>query len=310
MALAAQKSKILVIGGTGYLGKYIVAASVKAGHPTFALVREATITSNPAKSALVDQFKRDGVKLIYGDINDHENLVKAIKQVDVIISAVGRLLIADQVKIIAAIKEAGNVKRLFPSEFGPDMDHAHAMEPAGSFFAGKRKIRRAVEAEGIPYTYIASNEVAGYYLANFGQENATTPPRDKVFILGHGNTKVVFVEEHDVATYTIKAVDDPRTLNKVLHVRPPANILSLNELVALWEKKIGKTLEKIFVPEDQIIKSIQESTYPKNLYVSFAHSVFVTGHGADLNDPAGVEASELYPEVEYTSASEFLDRFV
>ena len=45
-----------------------------------------------------------------GDLNDHESLVKAIKQVDVVICSFGRLLIEDQVKIVAAIKEAGNVK--------------------------------------------------------------------------------------------------------------------------------------------------------------------------------------------------------
>ena len=50
------------------------------------------------------------VIIMQGDVLNHESLVKAIKQVDVVISTVGHTLIADQVKIIAAIKEAGNVK--------------------------------------------------------------------------------------------------------------------------------------------------------------------------------------------------------
>ena len=60
----AQKSKILIIGGTGYIGKYIVEESVKAGHPTFALVRENT-TSNPEKSKLIESFKSSGVTLLH-----------------------------------------------------------------------------------------------------------------------------------------------------------------------------------------------------------------------------------------------------
>jgi hypothetical protein len=36
--------------------------------------------------------------------------VKAVKQVDIVISTVGLQQIADQVKIIAAIKEAGSIK--------------------------------------------------------------------------------------------------------------------------------------------------------------------------------------------------------
>jgi len=43
-------------------------------------------------------------------LSDHESLVKALKEVDVVISALGGRQIDDQVKLIAAIKEAGNIK--------------------------------------------------------------------------------------------------------------------------------------------------------------------------------------------------------
>lgn len=48
-----------------------------------------------------------------GDLYDHESLVQAMKQVDVVISTVGHMQLADQVKLISAIKEAGNVKVRF-----------------------------------------------------------------------------------------------------------------------------------------------------------------------------------------------------
>lgn len=67
----------------------------------------------------------------------------------------------------------------------------------------------------------------------------------------------IFNKEEDIGSYTIRAVDDPRTLNKILYLRTPKNIYSLNELVALWEKKIGKTLEKIHVSEENILKDIK-----------------------------------------------------
>jgi len=67
----------------------------------------------------------------------------------------------------------------------------------------------------------------------------------------------VFNKEDDIATCTIKAVDDPRTLNKILYIRPPANTISFNDLVSLWEKKIGKTLGRIYVPEEQLLKNIR-----------------------------------------------------
>ena len=61
--MAAEKSKVLIIGGTGYIGKFVVEASVKAGHPTFALVRQSTV-SDPVKGKLVEHFKTLGVTLL------------------------------------------------------------------------------------------------------------------------------------------------------------------------------------------------------------------------------------------------------
>ena len=55
--------------------------------------------------------------LIYcdqGDLFDHVSLVKAIKQVDVVISSLGHGQLADQDKLLAAIVEAGNVKVRLP----------------------------------------------------------------------------------------------------------------------------------------------------------------------------------------------------
>ncbi|CAN1126998.1 Phenylcoumaran benzylic ether reductase Betv6, partial [Linum perenne] len=307
----AEKSKILIIGGTGYIGKFIVEASLKAGHPTFVLVREATV-SDPVKGKLVDSFKSSGATLLHGDLYDHESLVKAIKQADVVISTVGSMQLADQTKIISAIKEAGNVKRFLPSEFGNDVDHVHAVEPAKTAFETKASIRRAIEAEGIPYTYVPSNLFAGYFLPTLGQPGLTSPPRDKITILGDGNTKAVLNKEDDIGTYTIRAVEDPRTLNKTLLIKPPKNIYSINELVALWEKKIGKTLEKTYVPEDQLLKTIQESPIPLNIILSISHSVFVKGDQTNFDiEPAwGVEASELYPDVKYTTVEEYLSQFI
>ena len=32
---------------------------------------------------------------------------------------------------------------------------------------------------------------------------------------------------------------------------------TINELIPLWEKKIGKTLEKTYVPKEQLLENIQ-----------------------------------------------------
>ncbi|GLT92104.1 hypothetical protein SLE2022_099600 [Rubroshorea leprosula] len=281
----AEKTKILIIGGTGLnIGKLLVEVSANSGHPTYVLVRESTV-SDPVKGEILENFKNLGVKLLNGDINNHESLVKAIKQVDVVICAVGLMQMADQVKIISAIKEAGNIKRFFPSEFGFDPDGAYeiSVEPAKPVVFGVKN-----------------------------QPGATTTPRDKVIILGDCNVKGVYNKKVDIATYTIRAVDDPRTLNKTLHVRPPKNTVSFNEVVAIWEKLIGKTLEKTYTPEEQILKDIQELPFLDSVLLSLNHLHFVKGDhfNFEIKPSFGVEASKLYPDVKYTTVEEFLTQFV
>jgi 5-methylthioribose kinase len=72
-------------------------------------------------------------------MNEHESLVAAVKQADVVISAVGhhhgpQELHQGQLNIVAAIKQAGNVKRFVPSEYGMDVEQGleAVVEPARS----------------------------------------------------------------------------------------------------------------------------------------------------------------------------------
>ena len=60
--------------------------------------------------------------------------------------------------------------------------------------------------------------------------------------------------EEDVAAYTVKAATDPRVANRVIVYRPPGNIVSQLDLISSWEKKTGRTLKKINMPEEEIVK--------------------------------------------------------
>lgn len=152
-------------------------------------------------------------------------------------------------------------QRFVPSEFGLDADRSDAVEPARSMFiTNKAAIRRAVEAAGVPYTYVLVGYFFGYGLPSIGQVVVDqAPPVDKALVLGDGDTKLVFVDEADIVTYTVLAADDPRAENKTLRIVPPANTLTHNELLALWEEKTGKTFQRVHLPEDAVLKRIQGS---------------------------------------------------
>ena len=108
------KSKVLVVGGTGYIGKRIVMASLAQGHVTYVLQRPET-GLDIDKAQMLLSFKQRGARLVEGSFSDHRSLVDAVKQVDVVICTVSgvhfrshKLLL--QLQLVEAIKEAGNIK--------------------------------------------------------------------------------------------------------------------------------------------------------------------------------------------------------
>lgn len=68
---------------------------------------------------------------------------------------------------------------------------------------------------------------------------------------------MVFVDEDDMAKYTAKTLNDPRTLNKTVYVRPTDNILTQMELVQIWEKLTEKELEKTYVSGNDFLADIE-----------------------------------------------------
>lgn len=108
------KSRVLVVGGTGYIGKRLVKASLAEGHPT-CILRRSEIGLDIDKLQVLMEFKRQGARLVDGSFSDHQSLVEAVKQVDVVMCAMSgvhfrshNLLL--QLKLVDAIKEAGNIK--------------------------------------------------------------------------------------------------------------------------------------------------------------------------------------------------------
>ncbi|KAK8516460.1 hypothetical protein V6N13_097740 [Hibiscus sabdariffa] len=310
------KSKVLVVGGTGYIGRKIVKASLAEGHETYVLQRPE-IGLDIEKLETLLSFKRQGARLLEGSFNDPKSLVDAVKQVDVVICTMSgvhfrshNLLL--QLKLVDAIKEAGNVKRFLPSEFG--MDPAlmgHALEPGRVTFDEKMVVRKAIEEANIPFTYVIANCFGGYFAGNLSQLERLTPPKDKVFLYGDGNVKVVYMDEDDIAAYTIKAIDDPRTLNKTLYIRPPDNILTQSELIQKWETLSRKKLHKISISADDFLASMKGLDLAGQVGVGHFYHIFYEGCLTNFEiGEGGEEASKLYPQVEYTRMEEYLKIYV
>ena len=108
------KSKVLVVGGTGHVGKRIVKACLAQGHTTYVLQRPE-IGLDIDKLQMLLSFKEQGAHLVEGSFSDHQSLVDAVKLVDVVICTMSGVHfrshnILMQLKLVEAIKEAGNIK--------------------------------------------------------------------------------------------------------------------------------------------------------------------------------------------------------
>ncbi|KAI5077440.1 hypothetical protein GOP47_0007264 [Adiantum capillus-veneris] len=305
----ASKSKILIIGGTGHLGTWITKASVALQHPTFLLVRPSTLAARPD---LASSLHSIGVNILQGSLEDKSSIIDAVEHADIVISAVkmGEHIVG-QLNIVEAIKQAGCNQRFVPSEFGVDVNSPRGLAASEGLqkmvFDDKRRVRQAIEAAGVPFTILCGFMFAEIFAKTLGQPvQWTSPPTDKVLIYGDGHTKGSYMCVEDIGRFIIKAADNPRTLNKVVYLRFPKNILSQLELVALWEAKYGKEIEKIHVSERDVLDMINE-----NPFMAMKHAVYMQGATSILDQESNhVEASDLYPLEKYTSIEEYFEQFI
>ena len=70
--------KVVIVGGTGYIGKYVVKESVKRGYATTVVLRPGAVEKK-------DFFA--GAKLVYADVCDEASLLQVLTEpVDAVIS--------------------------------------------------------------------------------------------------------------------------------------------------------------------------------------------------------------------------------
>ncbi|XP_027152951.1 leucoanthocyanidin reductase-like isoform X1 [Coffea eugenioides] len=308
---AEKGSRILIIGATGFIGHFIAQASLASGKSTYILSRAAAPC--PSKARAIKALEDQGAISIHGSVNDQEFMEKTLKEheIDIVISAVGGGNLLEQVILIRAMKAVGTIKRFLPSEFGHDVDRAEPVEPGLTMYNEKRRVRRLIEESGVPYTYICCNSIASWPYYDNTHPSEVSPPLDQFQIYGDGSVKAYFVAGADIGKFTVKATEDVRTLNKIVHFRPSCNFLNINELATLWEKKIGRTLPRVVVSEDDLLAAAEENIIPQSVVASFTHDIFIKGCQVNfpVDGPNEIEVSSLYPDEPFQTMDECFNEF-
>lgn len=159
-----QPKSILTFGATGTIGRYITNAIANA-QPAFDQVTIFTSEDTVVrKHDFIEELKSKNVKIITGDINNEEDVKKAYKGIDTVVSAVGRNVIETQINLFKIAAESDSVKWFFPSEYGTDVEYGpeSADEKPHQL---KLKVRKYIRenANGLKYTFVVTGPYIDMY---------------------------------------------------------------------------------------------------------------------------------------------------
>lgn len=260
-------------------------------------------------SVKMKALKAFGATIHEGDLNDYDSLLKACKAVDNVISAVNWQS-GDERTLVQAAKDS-HVKRFIPSAFGVDFTIA---DPGSCLICDNfSAVYKSIIEAGLPHTLVYTGGFFTYWVSTLGDMTrlgSKLPPAE-VNVYGDGRIKGAFVSESDVASVTVRTLNDPKMENKAIQIN--ANTITQNEMIDIWEKMSGRSVRRIPVTSDDIEKIIAESTAPdQRIMLSVAQlqrSYWLRGESVKRSRST-MEAIELYPDMKFQTIQEELARYL
>jgi uncharacterized protein YbjT (DUF2867 family) len=224
--------KVLVAGGTGRLGSLVVRRLLDRG------VEVRVLTRDVARAGDLESL---GAEAVVGDVRRPDTLPAAMRDVDVVVSAVHGFAGTDRVSP-ESVDRDGN---------------AHLVEAAGTAGAAvvlmsiveaapdspmvllrcKDAAERRLRASAVDWTVVRSAAFLELWAELVG----------KGIVFGRGQNPINFVSVHDVAEVVVKAVLDPGSRGRVIDVIGP-QCVTFNELAAALRKVSGQPTRVRHVP--------------------------------------------------------------
>lgn len=281
-------SSTLIIGATGLLGAEMAKASAGNGDQVHVLVRPSTA----ANAARIRPLKDIGATVHVGDLDDYDSLVRAVGQVDRVISSV-HVGSASEMTLVRAVKDVG-VSRYVPSA-GFGLDFAAAAPGSIEPLDIKRTVFDAVRQADLPYTVIYTNGFFSTWVATLGDltrfGSAPLPP-DEVTLYGDGTVPATFVSEKDIAAVTLRALEDPNAVRR--EIRIARNKITQGAMIELWRRVSGRSPRIATMSAEEL-----EALIAVAPGLGLLRAFWIRGETALETDTP--EAGALYPELAFES---------
>jgi uncharacterized protein YbjT (DUF2867 family) len=234
-------TKVLVTGGTGFVGPKVVAALRDRGLDVRALVRRA------------DRSPLAGVELATGDVTDEQSLRAALEGCTHVVHLVAiikggpadfdAVMTQGTRKLIAAAKDAGVERFVLMSALGTG-ERTKDLVP---YYSAKWNMEEDVRASGLEHVIFRPSFV-------FGSDGGVLPTFVKqvryapvVSVIGSGSQRIQPVWVGDVAAAFAQSVDLPAAANGTFDVGGP-DVVTWDGLYRTIAKVLGKRRPLVHVP--------------------------------------------------------------
>ncbi|EMR64045.1 hypothetical protein MGN70_007204 [Eutypa lata] len=295
-------SKILLVGATGNIGKYITNAILSSNPPIaqkVSIFTSPATASNPSKQALLSSWKSQGLTVIKGDLRNADHVAKAYEGIDTVVSAVGRDGLLEQIELLKLAEASSSVKWFFPSEYGTDIEYDASSadeKPHQNKLTVRRFIRENIKKLKITYV------VTGPYIDMFFRlmPGAESPggfdwSSKKAVVVGSGNEKVGFTSMPDVGKFVAAALRHPEvSQGKALKVQ--SFVVSPNAILNEFEKQTGTTWTVEHTPIEKLRKEEKERWESKSPSATLYTLRRIWGEGKTLYEKTDNESLGLRDE--------------
>src|SRR5712691_2875158 len=235
---------ILVIGGTGRLGRQVVELLVQRGRPVRVLTRD------PRRAALP---RTGGVQLVGGDLRQRDSLGPALDGVDTVVCTAhgGEGAGSNGPRGIEGrgIPELIGLATGRLAQFVYISTASARLDSPSEFFRLKAQAERRLRASGIPYSLLRPPHLLDTWVPMLAKPLAK---KDRAMVIGAGQNPVSWVGAHDVAAVAATLAGEPGTgFTADLGGPEP---LTLRELNQQLERALGVTAKRSTVMSPAMLR--------------------------------------------------------
>jgi uncharacterized protein YbjT (DUF2867 family) len=218
--------KVLVTGGTGFVGPHVVRAIAERGHDLKLLVRDSTRSRELPGQPVV------------GEMTNTVSLQHAVEGVDAVVHLVAirqgkeeqfrRVMEQGTRDLVTAARDAGVSRFVLMSALGTSEETKDLV----AYYHAKWEMEQAVKGSGVDHVIFRPSFV-------FGRDGGILPTFRKLAklapatpIIGSGEQRIQPIWVDDVALYFAEALDKPETTNRTFDLGGP-DIVSWNDF---WQR--------------------------------------------------------------------------